>query len=72
MPVASIAAVFEEVNRKHADFGLVPIENSTDGRIVDTLDMFTRLPVRICGDVAMQIHHALLGKCAAHGRQGGL
>ena len=48
-PVGSIAAVFEEVNRGQSDFGLVPIENSTDGRIADTLDMFTRLPLKICG-----------------------
>ena len=45
------------------DFGLVPVENSTDGRIADTLDMFTRLPVRICGEVELEIHHTLLGKC---------
>lgn len=63
LSVSSIAAVFEEVNRGHSDFGLVPIENSTDGRIADTLDMFTRLPVRICGEVEMEIHHTLLGKC---------
>ena len=63
-PVDSIAAVFEEVNRGHCDFGIVPIENSTDGRIADTLDMFTRLPVRICGEVEFQIHHALLGICS--------
>lgn len=63
-PVGSIAAVFEEVNRGNSDFGLVPIENSTDGRIADTLDMFTRLPVRICGEVELEINHALLGKCS--------
>lgn len=63
-PVGTIAAVFEEVNRGQADFGLVPIENSTDGRIADTLDMFTRLPVRICGEVELEIQHFLLGKCA--------
>ena len=63
-PVGSIAAVFEEVNRGQADFGLVPIENSTDGRITDTLDMFTRLPVRICGEVELPIQHFLLGKCS--------
>jgi chorismate mutase/prephenate dehydratase len=62
-PVGSIAAVFEEVNRGHSEFGIVPIENSTDGRIADTLDMFTRLPVRICGEVQLEIHHTLLGKC---------
>lgn len=62
-PVASIAAVFEEVNRGQSDFGLVPLENSTDGRIADTLDMFTRLRVKICGEVQLWIHHCLLGKC---------
>jgi chorismate mutase/prephenate dehydratase len=64
VPVASIPAVFEEINRRHADFGLVPIENSTDGRVADTLDMFARLPARICGEVQLRIHHNLLGKCA--------
>ncbi len=63
VPVASIGAVFEEVNRGHCDYGLVPIENSTDGRIADTLDMFTRLPVQICGEVNLPIHHCLLGLC---------
>src|SRR5439155_25115428 len=63
MPVSTIAAVFEEVNRGHADYGIVPIENSTDGRIVDTLDMFTRLPLRICGEVQIAIHHNLLARC---------
>ena len=63
VPVGTISAVFEEVNRQHSDFGLVPVENSTDGRIADTLDMFTKLPVRICGQVDMHIHHTLLAKC---------
>lgn len=62
VPVGNIAAVFEEVNRGQARFGLVPIENSTDGRITDTLDTFTRLPMKICGEVALPIHHSLLGK----------
>jgi chorismate mutase / prephenate dehydratase len=63
VPVATIAAVFEELNRAHVNFGIVPIENSTDGRVVDTLGMFSRLPVRICGEVQLRIHHYLLGKC---------
>jgi len=63
IPVGSISAVFEEVNRNHADYGIAPIENSTDGRIVDTLDMFTRLPLKICGEVSMAIHHNLLARC---------
>ena len=60
VPVSTIATVFEEVNRGHVDYGLVPIENSTDGRIVDTLDMFTRLPLRICGEVQLHVHHTLV------------
>ena len=62
VPVGSISAVFEEVNRGHAQYGIVPLENSTDGRIADTLEMFTRLPVKICGEVQMWIHHCLLGR----------
>ncbi len=62
VPVNTIASVFEEVNRGHADYGIVPIENSTDGRIVDTLDMFTRLPLRICGEVQLAVHHNLLSR----------
>ncbi|MGZ0169666.1 MAG: prephenate dehydratase [Planctomycetales bacterium] len=64
IPVSTIASVFEEVNRGHAEFGIVPIENSTDGRIVDTLDMFTRLPLRICGEVQLSVNHNLLARCA--------
>jgi chorismate mutase/prephenate dehydratase len=63
VPVAGIPAVFEEVNRGHVTYGVVPIENSTDGRIADTLDMFTRLRVRICGEVQLRIHHNLLARC---------
>jgi chorismate mutase/prephenate dehydratase len=63
VPVATIAAVFEELNRKQADFGIVPLENSTDGRVADTLGMFTRLPVQICGEVQLRIHHHLLARC---------
>jgi len=63
LPVSSISAVFEEVSRRRADFGITPIENSTDGRIVDTLDMFTRLPLKICGEVQLAIHHNLLARC---------
>ncbi len=62
--VGSIAAVFEEVNRGHADFGVVPLENSTDGRVADTLDMFLRLPqLKISAEVRLPIHHNLLANC---------
>ena len=62
--VGTIAAVFEEVSRKHVDFGLVPLENTTDGRIADTLDCFIRLPqIKICSEIRMRVHHHLLANC---------
>ncbi|MEN6406687.1 MAG: prephenate dehydratase [Thermoguttaceae bacterium] len=63
VPVGTIAAVFEEIHRKQSDFGLAPIENSTDGRVTDTLEMLARMRVRICGELELRIHHTLLGKC---------
>jgi chorismate mutase / prephenate dehydratase len=62
--VGSIMAVFEEVNRSHVDFGVVPLENSTEGGITDTLDMFMRLPqLTITAEVRLKIHHNLLANC---------
>lgn len=61
-PVASIPAVFEAVANGHATMGIVPIENSTDGRIVDTLGMFVRQKMHICGEVLLPIHHNLLSR----------
>ena len=62
--VGSIAAVFEEVHFGRCHFGIVPLENSTDGRIADTLDMFVRLPnVRIRAEVRLRVRHCLLGRC---------
>jgi chorismate mutase/prephenate dehydratase len=63
VPVTTIAAVFEELVRGQARYGVVPIENSTDGRVVDTLGMFAKFPIEICGEVLLPIHHCLLGKC---------
>ncbi len=63
VPVGSIAAVFEEVNRRHVHYGIVPLENSTDGRIADTLDMFVRLPgLKIRAEVRLRIRHCLVGR----------
>ena len=61
VPVGTIAAVFEEVERGQSEFGVVPMENSTDGRVSDTLDCFARSSARICGELPLRIHHCLLG-----------
>lgn len=62
LPVGTIGSVFEEVHVGLADYGLVPVENSTDGRIADTLDNFIRYPVKINAEVQLRIHHNLLGR----------
>ncbi|MCC7476701.1 MAG: prephenate dehydratase [Pirellulales bacterium] len=61
VPVGTIAAVFEEVQRGQVEYGVVPMENSTDGRVTDTLEGFSRSTVRICGELPLRIHHCLLG-----------
>lgn len=62
IPVGSISATFEAVERGDADFGLAPLENSTDGGIVDTLDVLARKPQSICGEVTVPIRHCLFSK----------
>ena len=61
VPVGTIASVFEEVERGHVEFGIVPIENSTDGRVADALECLARSSVKICGEIPLGIHHCLLG-----------
>lgn len=62
-PVADIPAVFAEVERERVDFGVVPVENSYGGGIVDTLDAFYDSRVKICAEVLRRIHHHLLARC---------
>jgi chorismate mutase/prephenate dehydratase len=62
LALASIDEVFREVEAGAAHFGVVPIENSTEGVISHTLDEFVRSPLKICGEVELRIHHHLLGK----------
>lgn len=60
-----IAGVFTEVRRRHVNYGLVPIENSTGGGIVETLDAFTQHAghLSIYAEVQIAIHHSLLANC---------
>ncbi|TWU16226.1 prephenate dehydratase [Allorhodopirellula heiligendammensis] len=59
-PVSSIGAVFDAVSRGDCGHGIVPIENSTDGRIVDTLGRLAQGHVNITGELLLAIHHNLL------------
>ncbi len=62
MPVTSIDSVFNEVEAGIADFGIVPVENSTEGAVNNTLDMFLSSPLKICGELDLPIHHNLMSK----------
>ncbi len=60
LPEDSIDAVFAEVEAGVADFGVVPVENSTEGAVNNTLDMFLSSPLKICGELDLPIHHNLM------------
>ncbi len=64
LALASIDEVFHEVEAANADFGVVPIENSTEGTVNNTLDRFLNSPLKICGEVELRIHHNLMGNLA--------
>lgn len=57
--LSCIPDVFTEVASDHANFGLVPVENSTEGVISHTLDMFIHSNLKVCGEVEIRIHHQL-------------
>ncbi|MFC5741235.1 prephenate dehydratase [Dyella tabacisoli] len=65
LPLGSIEEVFQEVAAGHADFGVVPVENSGQGMIQVTLDMFLTSDATICGEVELRVHqclHSQLGR----------
>ncbi len=61
LPLATIDEVFHEVESGAADFGVVPIENSTEGAVNHTLDLFLTSPLKICGEVELRVRQHLLG-----------
>jgi chorismate mutase/prephenate dehydratase len=65
LPLTSVEEVFHEVEAGTADFGVVPIENSSEGTVNSTLDMFLISPLGICGEVELRIHHNLMGQMAS-------
>ncbi|HIO91326.1 MAG TPA: prephenate dehydratase [Leucothrix mucor] len=60
LPLASLSQVFREVEAGTVDYGVVPIENSTEGVISHTLDLFVQSSLKICGEIHLPIHHSLM------------
>ena len=63
-PLTDIASIFDEVSKGHCDLGLAPVENSTGGGVIETLDALTSSDVKICAEVLLAIHQNLLANCA--------
>jgi chorismate mutase/prephenate dehydratase len=64
VPAASIDEVFRAVESGAADFGIVPVENSTEGAVGRSLDLMPQTPMKVCGEVILRIHHNLMSKSA--------
>ena len=62
----SIPSVFSEVEKEQADYGVVPIENSTEGVVNHTLDMFMDSDLKICSEILLEIHHCLIAGGGIH------
>lgn len=62
LPFHTIDEIFQEVESGVADFGVVPIENSTEGSVNNTLDMFLTSPLKIAGEIELRIEQNLLGQ----------
>ncbi|MCL7421970.1 MAG: prephenate dehydratase [Methylobacter sp.] len=61
VPSTTINEIFNSVESGNCQFGLVPVENSTEGVISHTLDRFLSSPLKICGEVEIRVHHNLMG-----------
>ncbi len=62
IPKESLQEVFETVEKEEADYGVVPVENSTEGSVNRTLDLLIDSGVKICGEVMIQVSHDLLSQ----------
>lgn len=63
-PQKTIGDVFAEVSRRRADYGVVPVENSTEGVVTHTLDMFVDSDLKIVSQLVMPIQHCLVSRTA--------
>ena len=64
MPTSSIDEVFRAVESGAADFGVIPVENSTEGAVGRSLDLMPQSALKVCGEVVVRIHHHLMAKVA--------
>ncbi len=66
-PLLDIRGVFDEIGRRRLDYGVVPVENTTAGAVLDVLDAFAENDVQICSELHLAVHHNLLSNCGIDG-----
>ncbi|MBL8521410.1 MAG: chorismate mutase, partial [Betaproteobacteria bacterium] len=66
LPCASIDEVYRSVESNAADFGVIPVENSTEGAVGRSLDLMPQTPLKTCGEVLVRIHHNLMASDPLH------
>ncbi len=64
VPCTSITEVFAEVDHKRVDYGVIPVENSIEGAVSHSLDMFIDSDLKICSEILFEISHNLMATCA--------
>ncbi|MFN3842602.1 MAG: prephenate dehydratase [Rehaibacterium terrae] len=62
LPLSGFDEVFQEVEAGHADFGVVPVENSSEGTVHSALDHFLHTPLKICGEIELRVHQYLFSR----------
>lgn len=62
LPCRTIEYVFRQVEKGMADYGVVPVENSTEGMVTHTLDMFVDSDLKITAEIMLEVHHFLLSR----------
>lgn len=63
VPARGIDDVFRDVAGGRSDYGIVPVENSTEGGIRETLNMFVEFDIKVCAEIISPIHHNLMANC---------
>lgn len=63
VPARGIECVFRDVAGNRCDYGIVPVENTIEGGIRETLNMFVKHDVKVCSEIILPIHHYLMANC---------
>ena len=67
IPYSSFAHIFDAVGRGEINYGVIPLENSTHGTVVQAMDFFAHTPLRICAQVHQSVQHCLMANIPAAG-----